>query len=83
MRLSVSRASWDGTKWHDREVAFGGTALYGHGSSYMGLITLDPVDPTYVVISTNVDPFRRQRKSKNYEIDRAKIKLTDMNTSRE
>jgi len=70
-------ASWDGSKWHDREVAYGGRALYSHESSYTGLITLDPVDPTYVVISTNVDPSRGKRKGRNHEIYRSKIGLTD------
>jgi len=72
-------ASWDGQQWHDREVAYGGSALYGHESSYTGLITLDPVDPTYVVISTDVDPFKGSKK-RNHEIYRAKIELTDTNT---
>lgn len=75
-------ASWDGTKWHDREVAYGGTALYAYESSYTGLITLDPVDPSYVVISTDVDPFRGNRKG-SYEIYRSKIGLTDANTKRD
>jgi len=65
-------ASWDGEKWHDREVAYGGTALYGHESSYTGLITLDPVDPTYVVISTDVDQ-RKKRRLGNHEIFRARV----------
>ena len=69
-------ASWDGTKWHDREVAYGGSALYGYESSYTGLITLDPVDPTYVVISTDVDPRKGTRKGR-HEIYRAKIELED------
>lgn len=69
-------ASWDGQQWHDREVAYGGSALFGAESSYTGLITLDPVDPTYVVISTDVDPCKGTRKGL-HEIYRAKIELTD------
>jgi rhamnogalacturonyl hydrolase YesR len=69
-------ASWDGTKWHDREVAYGGSALYGYESSYTGLITLDPVDPTYVVISADVDPGTGKKKS-TQEIYRAKIERAD------
>ncbi|WP_222847093.1 BNR-4 repeat-containing protein [Pontiella desulfatans] len=38
-------ASWDGKQWHDREVAYAGSALYDRESSYTGLITLDPLDP--------------------------------------
>jgi len=76
-------ASWDGKQWHDREVAYGGSALYGHESSYTGLITLDPGDPTYVVISTDVDPFRGTKKNRNHEIYRATIALTDANTQRD
>jgi hypothetical protein len=35
-------ASWDGEKWHDREVAYAGKCLYDRESSYVGLITMDP-----------------------------------------
>ncbi len=49
-------AFWNGQKWIDREVACGGKCLYNAESSYTGLITLDPVDPSFVVISTDVDP---------------------------
>ena len=76
-------ASWDGKKWHDREVAYGGTALFSSESSYTGLITLDPVDPTYVVISTDVDPFRGTKKTRKHEIYRSKIGLSDSNTKRD
>ena len=59
--------SWDGTIWHDREVGLAGTALYDMESSYTGLITLDPVDPSYVVISTDIEP----RKNANFRITKS------------
>ena len=49
-------ASWNGTRWIDREVAYGGKCLYDRESSYTGLIALDPVDPEVVFISTDVSP---------------------------
>jgi rhamnogalacturonyl hydrolase YesR len=69
-------ASWDGQQWHDREVAFGGTCLYDLESSYTGLITLDPVDPRYVVISTDVLPFSGKGRG-SHEIYRAMVGLND------
>jgi rhamnogalacturonyl hydrolase YesR len=69
-------ATWDGTQWHDREVAYGGNCLYDGESSYTGLIALDPRDPEYAVISTDVNP---QRGSGNgtHEIYRARVGLKD------
>jgi hypothetical protein len=49
-------ASWNGEKWTDREVAFAGRHLYQRESSYTGLITMDPTDPTKAYISSDVDP---------------------------
>lgn len=49
-------ASWNGTKWVDREVAYAGKCLYNREASYTGLIALDPADPTRVVIASDVDP---------------------------
>ena len=49
-------ASWDGSRWIDREVARAGKCLYLKETSYTGLITLDPEDPTSVYISTDVHP---------------------------
>ncbi|MDO3382440.1 glycoside hydrolase family 88 protein [Gilvimarinus algae] len=49
-------ASWNGARWVDREVAHAGTRLYEREASYTGLISLDPTDPTRVVISTDVNP---------------------------
>lgn len=69
-------ASWDGEQWHDREVALGGSALYGSESSYTGLITFDPEDPSYVVLSSDVNP-ENGRKHSTHEIYRAQIGLTD------
>jgi rhamnogalacturonyl hydrolase YesR len=73
-------ASWNGSRWFDREVAFGGKCLYDLESSYTGLISIDPVDPTYVVISTDVDPTRGVALA-NHEIFRAKVGLTDSTSS--
>lgn len=70
-------ASWDGKKWIDREVAFAGGCLYERESSYTGLITLDPVDPTVVFISSDVDPNTGESHGGHHEIFRAKIKLGD------
>ena len=44
--------------WEDLEIAYAGKCLYDLESSYTGLATLDPSDPTYVLISTNVNPLR-------------------------
>ena len=49
-------AFWDGKKWIDREIAYAGTCLYHNESSYTGLISIDPSDPSRVAISTDVDP---------------------------
>ena len=70
-------ASWNGTKWIDREVAFAGHCLYSTQTSYTGLITLDPDDPAVVVISTNVDPATGKDQGGKHEIYRARIKTDD------
>jgi len=49
-------ARWDGERWLDYPLAFGGAALYASQEHYTGLIALDPREPYHVVISTNVDP---------------------------
>jgi hypothetical protein len=49
-------ASWDGGSWIDREIAYAGKCLYPSESSYTGLMAFDPLDPTRVFISTDVDP---------------------------
>lgn len=68
-------ASWTGTQWIDREVAFAGHCLYSTQTSYTGLISLDPKDPEVAVISSNVDPQTGKIKTGNYEIYRARIGL--------
>lgn len=70
-------ASWDGSRWIDREVAFGGKCLYPRESSYTGLITLDPADPTVVFISTDVNPSTGKDLGGLHEIYRAKIGVAD------
>jgi hypothetical protein len=49
-------ASWNGERWCDREVAYAGNGLYARESSYTGLITLDPCDPSCVFVSTDMHP---------------------------
>ncbi|MEX2395714.1 MAG: BNR-4 repeat-containing protein, partial [Balneolales bacterium] len=49
-------ARWDGTQWHDHEVAYAGSRLYPLEDEYTGLITLNPADPNMVYISTDADP---------------------------
>lgn len=70
-------ASWDGAKWHDREVAYAGKCLYPSESSYTGLITVDPKDPSMVVISTDVNPATGKDDGGKHEIYRAQIGLKD------
>ncbi|MCA9214391.1 MAG: BNR-4 repeat-containing protein [Planctomycetales bacterium] len=70
-------ASWNGTRWVDREVAFGGKCLYDRESSYTGLISLDPVDPTFVVISTDVNPTTGADRDGQHEIYSARINPHD------
>lgn len=70
-------ATWDGRKWLDREIAHAGKCLYPRESSYTGLVTLDPVDPTVVFISTDVDPTTGKDTGGQHEIYRAKIGPND------
>lgn len=70
-------ASWDGSTWIDREVAYAGNCLYPEESSYTGLITLDPKNPSCVFISTDVDPKTGIDSGGQYEIFRAEIGFHD------
>lgn len=70
-------ASWNGSRWIDREIAYGGKCLYPSESSYTGLVTLDPVDPANVFISTDVDPTTGRDTGGKHEIYRARIGLND------
>ncbi len=70
-------ASWDGTRWIDREVAFAGKCLYDREASYTGLIALDPKDPSVVVISSDVDPGTGVDSGGQHEIYRTRIGLED------
>ncbi|WP_118196861.1 BNR-4 repeat-containing protein [Albibacterium indicum] len=49
-------ARWDGARWNEYEIAYGGSRLYLGENEYTGLITLHPDDPNVVYISTDVDP---------------------------
>jgi hypothetical protein len=70
-------ASWTGERWVDREVAYAGRCLYDRESSYTGLITFDPVDPSVVFLSTDVDPASGKDRGANHEIYRANVTLAD------
>lgn len=70
-------ASWNGTGWIDREVAFAGTRLYDLESSYTGLLTLDSADPNHVVISTDVNPKTGVALGGKHQIFRAHIRIED------
>jgi len=71
LRFRIS--SWDGKKWNDREIAYAGKCLYKIESSYSGLLTFDPEDPTKVYISTDVNPSTGEDLGGNHEIYSAKI----------
>ncbi len=47
---------FDGTTWHDYEIAYAGQCLYTAENDYTGLISLNPSDPNTVYISTNANP---------------------------
>lgn len=49
-------AYWDGSAWHDQEIAFAGTRLYAGEDDYTGNICLHPDQLDTVFISTNADP---------------------------
>ncbi|HKL20790.1 MAG TPA: glycoside hydrolase family 88 protein, partial [Tichowtungia sp.] len=70
-------ASWNGSEWIDREVAYAGKCLYVRESSYTGLITLDPTDPEVVFISTDVNPSTGEDTGGKHEIYRARISPED------
>lgn len=70
-------ASWDGEKWNDRQIAFGGSCLYARESSYTGLFAFDPEDPEQVYISTDVDPATGESLGGVHEIYTARIGPTD------
>ena len=53
-------ARWDGTRWHDFEISFGGRRLYRGEEHYTGNIALDPNDPDTVYVSADVDPSNGQ-----------------------
>lgn len=70
-------ASWNGKQWIDREIAFAGTRLYELESSYTGLVTIDPADPSHVVISTDVNPSTGRALGGKHQIFRAHINDAD------
>ncbi len=70
-------AFWNGKRWIDREVAYAGSCLYAAESSYTGLIALDPVDPTRVVISSDADPKSGKNTGGSRELYAATVKADD------
>jgi hypothetical protein len=49
-------ARWDGSRWHNAEIAYAGSSLYLGEDDYAGGIHLHPRDPSTVFISANVNP---------------------------
>ncbi|MGV3531705.1 MAG: hypothetical protein ACO1QR_04995, partial [Chthoniobacteraceae bacterium] len=49
-------ARWDGTRWHQQEIAYAGKRLYPFEDDYTGLGAIDPQDVNQLVISTDADP---------------------------
>lgn len=70
-------ASWSGSAWIDREIAYAGKCLYPEESSYTGLLAFDPSDPTTVYISSDVDPATGKDAGGTHEIYTAKIGPSD------
>ncbi|WP_298472418.1 glycoside hydrolase family 88 protein [uncultured Maribacter sp.] len=70
-------ASWNGEKWIDREIAYGGKCLYTMESSYTGLMAFDPEDVSRVYISTDVNPSTGEDLGGLHEIYTAKINMND------
>lgn len=54
-------ARWDGKRWIDSEIAYGGSKLYAREDDYTGNLCIDPQDPDTVFISTNADPSTGRR----------------------
>jgi hypothetical protein len=49
-------ARWDGTAWHEAEIAYAGQRLYAGEDDYTGLGAIDPQDVSRLIISTDADP---------------------------
>jgi hypothetical protein len=49
-------ARWDGSAWHDSQLAYAGSRLYSGEDDYSGLVAIDPANPSVVYLSTNADP---------------------------
>ncbi|MFC7292870.1 BNR-4 repeat-containing protein [Hirschia litorea] len=70
-------ASWTGSDWNDREIAYAGPHLYEVEASYTGLLAIDPDDPQNITISTNVDPNKGGSPTGTHEIYMARIESDD------
>ena len=49
-------ARWDGSQWHDHQVAFAGRGLSLRSRLYSGGIAIDPDDVNVIYFATSVDP---------------------------
>lgn len=49
-------ARWNGKRWYDHEIAYGGSRLYPGEDHYTGNMALDPNDSNTVYISSDSDP---------------------------
>ena len=54
-------------------MAYAGKCLYENESSYTGLIAFDPVDPGFVVLSTDVEPTTGKDPGGRHEIFTARV----------
>ncbi len=70
-------ATWTGNTWVDREIAHAGKYLYQKESSYTGLMSFNPNDPSEVVISSDVDPSSGRDFGGTHEIYSAKLGRDD------
>ncbi len=70
-------ASWNGEKWIDRQIAFGGKCLYERESSYTGLMAFDPENPQRMYISTDVNPSTGEFSGGVHEIYTAEVGPND------
>ncbi len=70
-------ANWTGSAWNDREIAYAGKHLYKGEDSYTGLLAFDPIDPSKIVISSDVNPSTGEDTGGVHELYMAKLKDSD------
>jgi autotransporter-associated beta strand protein len=54
--LEYYYAHFDGASWQVHRVGYAGLPLYNGQNQYAGLMTVDPLDPNRIFISSDVDP---------------------------